>query len=818
MIEGLKSMTDPKKHNQSAPILLLGWDGAEWSVIQNLIEQGEMPHFQMLLANGSEGALASLQPMISPLLWTSVATGKRAHEHGILGFVEESLEGPRAISSLQRQVPALWNILSEAGISCQVLNWWPSNPAEAIQGDMISNLAFAEGDLQGQYYPEDWGDFLSSEREKAQDLSPEILAGFFPEMPAELLLDNALVQKVGRILVRSRMQFHCAMAMLQKEAQFRMFYFEALDQLQHLGAAYYPPQQAQISDTDFKHYQYLIKSAYRWHDAMLGTMLNIAAGHNLILISDHGFELSAGRQKELPNLPAAPASEHRAFGVFAATGPDFVANQKLYGISLLDIAPTILHYFQLPLAKDMEGRIIKELFRNKRAASWLPTWDLIKSAQFLEVYPQQSQNDALRDLEELQYIDLANTQQKGIREEQDYNKAISLREVGAYSEALQICGQHWLNSNQAYRWYILKARLILNSGDAFLWDSFWNGLKPEFQADLQLRFCHALALLQAGQAEQALMEMQALEQRGLQSPALYQEMGHALFLAGQWDGADQQFDRALNLNKEYSPALNGKAQVAFAKGAYEDFEIWANQALSLKMHQPHLHYLWALHYHQSGDSESCRKALQLCLRMAPKHQKALALRDDLIGKSPKASSIIVSGFPRSGTSFMMALLEASGLELLKDEVREADGHNPKGYYEWEAMKSLPQGTELPQTDGKALKVVAPLLPYLPADRKYKVLWMERPLLEIILSQAKMRGEAASLENFPFQKGQQLERERQRFQLWLDQQPHIEWMEVSYRALLKGEALQEITEFLGHELSLEQWEKTVDPQLHRNKIG
>ncbi|WP_421754333.1 alkaline phosphatase family protein [Croceimicrobium sp.] len=811
-------MTDPKKHNQSSPLLLLGWDGAEWSVIRNLIDQGEMPHFQNLLARGSEGALASLQPMISPLLWTSVASGKRAHEHGVLGFVEESLQGPRAISSLQRRVPALWNILSEAGISCQVLNWWPSNPVEAIRGDMISNLAFAEGDLKGQFYPKEWGDFLISEKEKAHELDPEILAGFFPEMAAEQLLKDPLVQKVGRILLRSRMQFNCAMAMLQKDAQCRMFYFEALDQLQHLGAAYFPPQQSQVSDLDFKHYQYIISAAYRWHDAMLGSMLNVAAGHNVILISDHGFELSAGRQKELPNLPAAPASEHKAFGVFAATGPDFVRGRKLYGISLLDLVPTILHHFQLPLAKDMEGRIIKDLLRTKSAASWLPTWDVIKSSHFLDVHAQQGQNDALRDLEELQYLDLAHSQQMGIREEHNYNKAISLREVGAYAEALQLCDQHWLNSEQAYRWYILKARLILNIGDAKLWDNFWQGLKLEFQEDLQLRFCKALSLLQKGRAEMALIEMQSLEKVGLQSPTLYQEMGHALFLASQWDAADQQFDRALALNKEYSPALNGKAQVAFAKGAYDDFEMYANQALSLKMHQPHLHYLWALHYHQKGEADSCRKALQLCLQMAPKHQKALILREDLIGQNPEASSIIISGFPRSGTSFMMALLEASGLEILQDHIREADHHNPKGYYEWEALKNLPQSGELPQTEAKVLKVVAPLLPYLPADRKYKVIWMDRPLLEIILSQAKMRGEPASLENFPFQKGQQLERERQRFQLWLDQQPYIEWMEVSYRALLKGEALPEISRFLGHSVTKEQWEKTVDPQLHRNKIG
>lgn len=149
-------MTSKKKPYRNNPLLILGWDGAEWSAINRLCDQGYMPHFKSFKERGLPAHIASLQPMISPLLWTSVVTGKRAHVHGILGFVENSLEGPQAISSYQRKCPALWNILSEAGLLCQVLNWWPSNPAEEILGDFISNLAFAEGDLAGQCWPPEW--------------------------------------------------------------------------------------------------------------------------------------------------------------------------------------------------------------------------------------------------------------------------------------------------------------------------------------------------------------------------------------------------------------------------------------------------------------------------------------------------------------------------------------------------------------------------------------------------------------------------------------------------------------------------------------
>ena len=118
-------------------------------------------------------------------------------------------------------------------------------------------------------------------------------------------------------------------------------------------------------------------------------------------------------------------------------------------------------------------------------------------------------------------------------------------------------------------------------------------------------------------------------------------------------------------------------------------------------------------------------------------------------------------------------------------------------------------------------MVAPLLPYLPANRNYKVIWMERPTLELILSQAKMRGDQASLESFPFQKGQQLESEKQRFQNWLNAQPHVEWLSISYPDLVhsnKEELLKKLSTFIGVEISLNHWQKVVEPQLHRNKIG
>ena len=74
-------------------VLLIGWDAADWKIINPLMNAGEMPNLQSLVDRGVIGNLATLQPILSPMLWTSIATGKRAHKHGIHGFSEPNEDG-----------------------------------------------------------------------------------------------------------------------------------------------------------------------------------------------------------------------------------------------------------------------------------------------------------------------------------------------------------------------------------------------------------------------------------------------------------------------------------------------------------------------------------------------------------------------------------------------------------------------------------------------------------------------------------------------------------------------------------------------------
>src|SRR5881227_4186316 len=99
--------------NSHPKVLLIGWDAADWRLIMPLIDAGKMPNFAKLVENGICGNIATLQPVLSPMLWTSIATGKRAYKHGIHGFSEPLPDGSgvRPVSLLSRKTKSVWNIL-----------------------------------------------------------------------------------------------------------------------------------------------------------------------------------------------------------------------------------------------------------------------------------------------------------------------------------------------------------------------------------------------------------------------------------------------------------------------------------------------------------------------------------------------------------------------------------------------------------------------------------------------------------------------------------------------------------------------------------
>lgn len=192
-----------------------------------------------------------------------------------------------------------------------------------------------------------------------------------------------------------------------------------------------------------------------------------------------------------------------------------------------------------------------------------------------------------------------------------------------------------------------------------------------------------------------------------------------------------------------------------------------------------------------------------------------------INRNTSGYITIVSGLPRSGTSMMMKMLEAGGIPPLTDGLRRADDNNPRGYFEFERVKKLPDGDTgwLAEAQGKAVKVISALLEYLPARYPYRIVFMERDLSEVLSSQRRMLvrdGKEDSVQDAEL--ADLYTRHLQQVQQMLRRRAEIPVLYLSYNAVLEnsGVGLERLNSFLGGSLDLAGMQRVVDVSLYRER--
>ena len=182
---------------------------------------------------------------------------------------------------------------------------------------------------------------------------------------------------------------------------------------------------------------------------------------------------------------------------------------------------------------------------------------------------------------------------------------------------------------------------------------------------------------------------------------------------------------------------------------------------------------------------------------------------------------IVSGLPRSGTSLMMQMLVSGGMTPLADGERQADADNPRGYLEWERIKQLPNDPEcISEGEGKVVKVISRLLLSLPAGHEYRVVFMQRPLPEVLASQDQMlrrRGTYKEGTN-PAAIAAAFEKHLKEVYAWFDSRPNVRVLRLPYHDVLSRpeEISRKLSDFLGVPLNIEEMARQVDSSLYRNR--
>jgi len=182
---------------------------------------------------------------------------------------------------------------------------------------------------------------------------------------------------------------------------------------------------------------------------------------------------------------------------------------------------------------------------------------------------------------------------------------------------------------------------------------------------------------------------------------------------------------------------------------------------------------------------------------------------------------VVSGLPRSGTSLMMQMLVAGGLPALSDGERKADADNPRGYMEWERIKQLPNDPGcIAEGEGKVVKVISRLLLSLPEGHEYRVIFMQRPMPEVLASQDQMLRRRGTYKEGTNQAAiaAAFEKHLKEVNAWLDSKPRVEVLRIPYHDVLSEpqEISRRLSDFLGIPLNVEAMKQQIDSSLYRNR--
>jgi predicted AlkP superfamily phosphohydrolase/phosphomutase/tetratricopeptide (TPR) repeat protein len=666
-------------------VLLIGWDAADWKVINPLLDQGLMPTLDDFINHGVMGNLATLRPILSPMLWNSIATGKRANKHGIHGFMEPDTQngGIRPVSSTSRKVKAIWNILTQRGFKTHVLGWFAGHPAEPINGISVSDLypyATAPQDQPwplppGALHPESLRDTFAELRMHPADVTE---AAILPWIPRAAEVDQEKdkgLMSFAKILSENCSIHNAATWILQNEPwDFLAVYYNGIDHFCHGFMHYHPPRMEGIPEDRFEIYKDVVNGAYRFHDMMLETLLDLAGPDTtVLLVSDHGFHSDHLRPRGIPAEPAGPAVQHRPFGIFCMKGPHIQQDERIYGATLLDVTPTILTLFGLPVGADMDGRVLVQAFDEPPQITRIPSWEQELGAcgmhpSDLRMDPAAAQA-VLQQFVALGYIqppseDQSKAVASAVREA-NYNLARDYLDCGRPDDALPLLEELARSDPKQTRFqmHLAQCYLALSRREAAkqiletLITAELNppqpedareqpekaGATPENEtpraeapqtatpdatmpeaapdkqpnprpwADLLM----GVIYFEEGNMEAALTSLLKAEQSDPRLPNLHLRIGETYLRQKRTEDADRAFQQALDIDGDSPEAHLGLAMVHLRRRRNEEAAEQALLAVGLQHFLPLGHFYLGVALARLGHRQRAMLAFETCLSMLP---------------------------------------------------------------------------------------------------------------------------------------------------------------------------------------------------------
>ncbi|HEY2292523.1 MAG TPA: alkaline phosphatase family protein [Thermoanaerobaculia bacterium] len=357
------------------PVIFVGLDGADWDLLDDYMASGVMPNLAALARSGRTGTLKTINPPLSPLVWTTMMTGASPLDHGILDFTRRNPKtgALEPIPSSERRRPAIWNMANDGAKSVAVFGLWATWPAEAVKGLLVADRfsSFTARDHEpppGTVYPpeqEAWARETLGNTESAVGF--DALHAYLPWLTDEDYQKAAAdpdpyahpVSALRRILIETRAYHALATSWLGREKpDLAVVYFQGTDTLGHVFAPYAPPRQAAVSTQDFERFSRVPELYFAEIDRMLGDYRKLAEARGAVLMiaSDHGFRWKEGRPAKLSSAAAATAGKwHREDGIYLLWGPDVQATANRGHGEVSQVCATLLALLGLPPGDGVAG-------------------------------------------------------------------------------------------------------------------------------------------------------------------------------------------------------------------------------------------------------------------------------------------------------------------------------------------------------------------------------------------------------------------------------------------------------------------------------
>jgi predicted AlkP superfamily phosphohydrolase/phosphomutase len=397
----------------NSKLMLIGIDSATWHVMTPLIQSGKLPNFARLIQRGAHGPLKTFYPTLSPLVWSTISTGKSPEKHGMKSFAALQIPGLRKavydyrweqlssssrlmyrllrlswwkkwlvkkgvikripLTSNFRQCKAVWNIVSDYDRRVGFVGWWNSWPAEQINGFWISQyvellLSVPPDSMAQVTYPEEALDEAIQYLRSDEAMTPEEVWRFFNLNGEELEgLATFRHSKFPTTANYTPLQFlkleYLCHEFRRRAAQhfYRQYnpnlmgVFLSVDPAQHFFWHCMEPEHFEnVSQDDIARYGMTIKNWYAYLDEIVGELVaELGEEGTVVIVSDHGHGPSG-------KLPWSGQHDDAPDGIIMLSGKGVKRGGEIEDASVYDVTPTVLALMGLPVGRDMDGRVLSD--------------------------------------------------------------------------------------------------------------------------------------------------------------------------------------------------------------------------------------------------------------------------------------------------------------------------------------------------------------------------------------------------------------------------------------------------------------------------